>query len=411
MVSTVPSGAEIRTPSGLVAVSPAGIPTPLGGLPLTVTAEGYLPLDTTIFLGDSTVVLYLDMPFEVLVTSDPGGSEVLLDGESRGRTPVRIQVPRPGRHVLEAVSAGGVTATDTLILAGAREHEVRFTFPSASDRGLVYVPPAMYRAGAGGGDPSIVRDVALSGYFLSAAEVTNSEFCLFLNSIDPFPSPDTIGREGMSALLSELFRCDYPLDIVCIDEGYAVREGLESCPVRGVSWSAAARYCDWLTLCSGGGYRFRLPTEAEWEYAATAGDGRTWPWGEAGPANGMLNCSDVRETIASRSPGLDDGFSETSPVMSFPPNPWGFYDMSGNVWEWCSDWAGGEGASTFHGQDSIRCLRGGSWLSSPGDCTCFSRLGLSFALGYPFAGFRVAADGIRPAPRGGASGVDPDAGL
>ena len=140
-------------------------------------------------------------------------------------------------------------------------------------------------------------------------------------------------------------------------------------PIVLVDWDDAAAFCDW----SGG----RLPTEAEWEYAARGGhEGRVYWWGNELSRDwanfGAAECCDGAVG------GADQWFN-TAPVGSLPPNDFGLFDMSGNVWEWVADWHGPYAAEpTVDPQGAAgglgRVLRGGSWLNFPGGLRVSVRL-------------------------------------
>ena len=139
-------------------------------------------------------------------------------------------------------------------------------------------------------------------------------------------------------------------------------------PVIYVSWTDAGAFCKWLSQRDGKSYR--LPTEAEWEFAARGEDGLTFPWGGRLNAGNLANFADVRTNFTWRDTTLDDGFAETSPVGTYPrgASPFGIEDMAGNVFEWCADWyepyKGREvtnPTSVKNGQKRI--YRGGSWKS------------------------------------------------
>lgn len=141
-------------------------------------------------------------------------------------------------------------------------------------------------------------------------------------------------------------------------------------PVVHVSWDDAAAYADWLGK--------RLPTEAEWEYAARGGlVGRRYAWGDELTPDGRWPCNIWQGRFPTENT-LEDGFLATAPVRSYPPNGFGLYEMSGNVWEWCSDrWS-----TTWHLPDrpdtrvdpqgpvigDARVIRGGSYLCHASYC-------------------------------------------
>ena len=138
-------------------------------------------------------------------------------------------------------------------------------------------------------------------------------------------------------------------------------------PVVYVSSIDAIHFCQWLSAQER--RKFRLPTEAEWEYAARGTDGRRYPWGRHGGGD-VANFADKNTAFPWSDNQIDDGYAETSPVGGFPfgASPFGVEDMAGNVWEWCSDnyaaYSGGAKTNpTGPTNGAHRVYRGGSWKS------------------------------------------------
>jgi formylglycine-generating enzyme required for sulfatase activity len=153
-------------------------------------------------------------------------------------------------------------------------------------------------------------------------------------------------------------------------------------PVKNISWDDAMAFCDALTKREAErlpeGYRYTLPTEAQWEYACRAGT--TTPF-------------NTGDKLTERQANY--GSNETTDVKKYPANDWGFYDMHGNVWEWCLDWYGDYPSSdtidpTGPESGCERIHRGGSWRGSRSDCRSATRHSNAPGRRLPYYGFRVA---------------------
>ncbi len=182
-------------------------------------------------------------------------------------------------------------------------------------------------------------------------------------------------------------------------------------PVVRVSWEAANRFARWLTAGSDGRRRFRLPTEAEWEYACRAGTSTSRFWGE--DLSRACRYANVYDAAGSKAFGFpwphhpcDDGRPATAPVGRFAPNPFGLADMLGNVWEWCVD-VYSPGAyrrhrrvdPVFSGPGVSRVARGGGWSDEPVHVRATHRDGYWAAFEGPYLGFRL----VMTVPEGGSS--------
>jgi formylglycine-generating enzyme len=154
-------------------------------------------------------------------------------------------------------------------------------------------------------------------------------------------------------------------------------EDCPKCPVESVSWNDVQAFIRKLNDLTG--LNYRLPTEAEWEYAARGGQDYKY----AG--------SDNIETVAWY---VGNSSSKTHPVGSKAANGYGLYDMSGNVWEWCSDWRGDYSSGSITNprgplSGSLRVMRGGSWFNSAKYCRVGLRYNNTPSYRRNYLGFRV----------------------
>jgi formylglycine-generating enzyme required for sulfatase activity len=157
-------------------------------------------------------------------------------------------------------------------------------------------------------------------------------------------------------------------------------------PVQNVSWDDVmmqfiarfAQRSDW-----GAGDRLCLPSEVQWEYAARAGSRTAYWWGdEWDDARGNADATSKRYW------GDKEG---TTPVKRYGPNPWGLYDMHGNVWEWCSDlWRRPRDVLEARTDEDAGVVRGGSWIDHPGYARAAFRQGGLRELSFQPRGFRFA---------------------
>jgi formylglycine-generating enzyme len=326
--------------------------------------------------------------------------------------------------------------------------------------GMVWIPGGEFTMGTN--DPRSLPNerpahrVKVAGFWMDEHDVTNAEFARFVQATGYIttaekkpdweaikkqlppgtPKPDDSVLVPGSLVFTPTSQ-PVPLDDLSVwwrwvpgaswrhPEGpgseIAVREDH---PVVQVCWDDAVAYAKWAGK--------RLPSEAEWEFAARGGlDGKRYVWGDefrpdgkymANTWQGVFPVSDIAE----------DGFAGTSPVKSFPPNGYGLYDMAGNVWQWCSDWyrvdafteavtklatknvcsdSGGPNESWDPADPNMpkRVVKGGSFLCSPTYCESYrpsARRGTPPDTGSSHTGFRCVVPGSNLSALNGAKGRD-----
>jgi uncharacterized protein (TIGR02996 family) len=169
----------------------------------------------------------------------------------------------------------------------------------------------------------------------------------------------------------------------------------EDLPVESVSWGQAMDFCKALNKKEKKGWEYRLPSEAEWEYAARAGT-QTPFWQGKTIRTDQVNCDGCISYLPAGATG--DSRRMTTPVRQFTANAFGLHDMGGNVWQWCQDWygpyPGGDVTDPEPGEEGERhVLRGGSCLNFPSGCRLALRNSGISGSGYDLCGFRVVAVG------------------
>ena len=236
-------------------------------------------------------------------------------------------------------------------------------------------------------DERPVHRVHLSEFFIGRFPVTHDEYARFI-SVTGYPAPSIqrlplIASGEQDALFREL-AARYVWDNVDPPSGHG------SHPVVLIRHDDASAYCRWFSTVTG--RPVRLPSEAEWERAAQGGvTGARYPWGDTEPDSS--HCCYLLDPSLKHQRG-------TRPTGTYPPNPYGLYDMAGNVWEWVSDWYGADyyGAGDMRdprGPDrgDMRIVRGGSWVTDdPKMLRCACRQSVPPDTYAYSIGFRIACD-------------------
>ena len=295
--------------------------------------------------------------------------------------------------------------------------------------GMSWMPAGKFRMGSSnvGTDCRSVHTVTLNGFWMDETDVTNAQFKAFVDATgyvtmaERRPDPKDFPGVRSEALVPGSLIFTQPDHAVPLDDalqwwrwqpgaswqhpegpGSSISDRM-SHPVVQVAWNDAAAYAGWAGK--------RLPTEAEWEYAARGGlDQAAFVWGNEDHPSGkwMANTWTGDFPVTNTK---EDGYAATSPVKAFPPNGYGLYDMSGNVWQWTADWyrpdyyAHSPTVNPPGPPDSFdpaepgvtkKVMRGGSFLCS--DCYCGgfrpgSRNKSSPDTGLQHVGFRCVISG------------------
>ena len=239
--------------------------------------------------------------------------------------------------------------------------------------------------------------VSVSSFWLDRYEVTNRQFRVFAQETNHRTEAESYGWSGVFSEKDESWR---PVTGASwrhpTGPGSSIEDRLDH-PVVQLSWNDAVAYARWAGK--------RLPTEAEWEWAARGGsDQGPFPWG-ADLNPGKQHMANLWQGFFPLRHEVLDGFRTTAPVGSFPANGYGLYDMAGNVWEWTRDWyrndyyrhSNGARDPAGPAKGSERVIRGGSWMCSVNYCQGYrvaARQKTAPDSGLTNLGFRCARDAV-----------------
>jgi formylglycine-generating enzyme required for sulfatase activity len=412
-VRSAPAGANVTVGGAYRGRTPLDIDVrPDVEQSVAVLREGYEPArrDLSVAPGSREVVEFKLVPIlgEVTVRATPADAQLFVDGVAKGAVAQTLQLPATA-HVLEIRKPGYVTHRATITPRPGLPQSLEVTLregaaPEPAAAAAAATPAQGAADGSAAPAPPVVAGALASVIRSKAGQelklVPAGEFTMG----SPRREAGRRANEAQRAVklerrfylgLREVTNAEFRQFRPSHRSGFVLQQtlDLDRQPVVGVSWQDAAAYCNWLSAQDGlepayaeqGGRLvpvvpattgYRLPTEAEWEWAArwTGGALRKYPWGDALPVPaGAGNFADRRAQplVAQVLADLDDGFAATAPVGSFAANPLGFFDLGGNVAEWTHDLytvqpAAGAAAvdPAAAGTGALRVIRGSSWQHS-----------------------------------------------
>jgi formylglycine-generating enzyme required for sulfatase activity/tRNA A-37 threonylcarbamoyl transferase component Bud32 len=311
---------------------------------------------------------------------DDVGFRVVLDADALASPSLAATRPNPA-----AVSE------QTVLVQGQPRRQVT----NSIGMKLIEIKPGTFLMGTPAEEPGRKDDetqhkVTLTkGFLMATTHVTKGQFAAFVKDAAHYQTDAE--RQG-SAIAMDGTKFGKVNGASWKAPGF---EQTDNDPAVEISWNDAVAFCTWISNKEGRAYR--LPTEAEWEYACRAGTNAAYFWGDN---------PDISHEFANTGAFIFAATRQcTTPVGSFKPNSWGIYDMSGDAWEWCGDAYGDYASGTVtdptgtpqnNTSGLLRVIRGGSWYSDPRKCRSASREGNAPDSQSYNTGFRVVLDGGAP---------------
>ena len=301
-----------------------------------------------------------DKPDETRLTveSDVGHAVVEINGRDYGKVPREFTITEAGSYRIRVTAKGYQPYAKSLTLELGQSRTVKAHLEKEDSPGpdrditntlgmkFVLIPPGNFKRNG-----ALVK--ISKGYYMQTTEVTQGQW-----------------KAVMGENPSYLKNCG------------------DDCPVENVSWNNVQEFIKKLNRKEGT-VKYRLPTEAEWEYACRAGTSTAYSWGNKADCSKANYGNGWSDECKGTNPG------KTMKVASFDSNAWGLYDMHGNVWEWCEDWYGNYPSGSVTdpvgpSSAAARVKRGGSWRFSAEYCRSDIRYSYSPDDWYDYLGFRLA---------------------
>jgi formylglycine-generating enzyme required for sulfatase activity len=335
--------------------------------------------DVQISAGDSRQISLMPLPMtgNLDVLTRPPDARILLDGNDMGTTPTTLDKLLIGDYQLVLEKPGHARITKTINITEGSTALVDETLQPATSVQETTNPASRFSSATVSGGKNITETA--SGLNLEMVFVKGGTFTMGCTAEQGSDCSDS-ENPAHTVTLSDFYIGKYEVTqkqwMAIMGSNPSYFKGCDDCPVERVSWNDIQEFIKKLNQKTG--KQYRLPTEAEWEYAARGGSTGSASTGSA--ATGSASTSSAFATKYAGSNNIDEvawyssnSGSKTRPVGGKKPNGLGIYDMSGNVWEWCADWKGSysSGSQTNPqgpASGSLRVLRGGSWIDGPQRC-------------------------------------------